>query len=198
METKQKLNTVNIKGKPYVLVSDRVAYFNKHFPNGSITTQLISEANAKEIVVKAVVIPDVKEQCRCFTGYSQAVKGEGYINQTSALENAETSAVGRALGFMGIGVIDSIASADEMVKADVPRGTKLASKKQLEFIANLCHSANIEGAEEVEATCQSVLKNPKFSLKKMTSDEASTIIDYLTTNAKQPLDGEISREELPA
>lgn len=197
METKQKLNTVNIKGKPYVLVSDRVAYFNKHFPNGSITTQLISETDAKEVVMKAIINPDVSKE-RCFTGYSQAVKGEGYINQTSALENAETSAVGRALGFMGIGVIDSIASADEMVKADVPRGTKLASKKQLEFIAKLCHSANIEGAEEVEATAQSILKNPKFTLKKMTSDEASTVINYLTTNSKQPLDGEISREDLPA
>jgi hypothetical protein len=39
------------------------------------------------------------------------------VNKTSALENAETSAVGRACAFAGIGVIDSIASADEVHKA---------------------------------------------------------------------------------
>ena len=40
------------------------------------------------------------------------------MNKTAALENCETSAVGRALGFMGIGVIESIASADEVNKAE--------------------------------------------------------------------------------
>jgi hypothetical protein len=44
-------------------------------------------------VVKAIVIPDMENPDRCFTGYSQAKWGDGYINKTSALENAETSAV---------------------------------------------------------------------------------------------------------
>jgi len=39
------------------------------------------------------------------------------VNKTSALENAETSAVGRALGFLGIGIVEGLASADEVVKA---------------------------------------------------------------------------------
>ena len=63
--------------------------------------------------MKATVKPNEKQT---FTAYSQARWGEGYINKTSALENAETSAVGRALAFMGIGVIESIASADELNK----------------------------------------------------------------------------------
>ena len=98
-----------------MLVSDRVIFFNENYPNGSITTELISEPNSDRIIVKATVKPDAE---RTFTGYSQAVVGEGYINKTAALENAETSAVGRALGFMGIGVIESIATADEIIKAN--------------------------------------------------------------------------------
>lgn len=69
------------------------------------------------ISFKAIVVPNVETPERRFVGHSQAVWGDGYINKTSALENAETSAVGRALAFMGIGVIESIASVDEIKKA---------------------------------------------------------------------------------
>lgn len=108
---------IDIKGKAYVLVSDRVLYFNEAYPNGCIKTFREFDANNNREVIKAVVIPDMENPDRSFTGYSQATWGDGYINKTSALENAETSAVGRALAFMWIGVIDSIASADEMKKA---------------------------------------------------------------------------------
>lgn len=115
--TELKDKAIDIKGKKYVLVSDRVLYFNENYPNGSIvTTRIITEEPELE-VFKATVMPDCSKPERYFTWYSQAKWGDGYINKTSALENAETSAVGRALAFMGIWVIDSIASADEMNKA---------------------------------------------------------------------------------
>ena len=106
---------IDIKGKKYVLVSDRVLYFNENYPNGSIQTERITIENME--IFKATVYPDVNTPQRLFTWYSQAVWWDWYINKTSALENAETSAVGRALAFMWIWVIDSIASADEMKKA---------------------------------------------------------------------------------
>lgn len=112
--TDLKDKAVKIQGKDYVLVSDRVLYFNEAYPDGSIETELVSSWDSELVVVKATVSPDGK---RKFTGYSQAVVGNGYINKTSALENCETSAVGRALGMMGIGVIESIASADELKKS---------------------------------------------------------------------------------
>ncbi len=145
-----KDKAVDIKGKQYILVSDRVLYFNANYSTGSITTELLSKPEDSRVVVKATVtLPQAEPNhvsicaiskhirgentagaecpdCTCgarplptkrFTGHSQAVVGEGMVNKTAALENAETSAVGRALGFMGIGVIESIASADEMVKA---------------------------------------------------------------------------------
>lgn len=110
---------IDIKGKKYVLVSDRILWFNQNCPKGAIHTTLISQPDAERVVIKAKVYPDADNQKRCFTGYSQALWGDGFINKTSAIENAETSAVGRALALMGIGVIDSIASVDEIEKAEI-------------------------------------------------------------------------------
>lgn len=112
-----KLKTINIEGKEYVLVSDRVLFFNEQYKNGCIHTELVSDLDSMMVIVKATVIPDVDKPERYFTDYSQATWGDGDINKTSALENACTSAVGRALGMMGIGIVDSIASADEVNKA---------------------------------------------------------------------------------
>jgi len=112
---------IDFKGKKYVLVSDRVLYFNETYKDGSITTELVSTPEAETVIVKAIVKPNDKQT---FTGYSQATWGEGYINKTSALENAETSAVGRALAFMGIGVIESIASLDEINKTTTTKVSK--------------------------------------------------------------------------
>jgi len=119
---------IDIKGKKYVLVSDRVLYFNETYPNGSISTE--RETIWDMEIIKATVCPDCSKPERVFTWYSQAKRGDGFINKTSALENAETSAVGRALAFMWIWVIDSIASVDEINKAE--NTAKLQPKKTYE------------------------------------------------------------------
>lgn len=116
MENNLKDKAVNIHGKKYVLVKDRVAEFNKQHENGCIKTKLVKWKNGK-IIFQAKAIPNIEEPDRFFTGYAQETVGDGKINQEAALENAETSAVGRALAFMGIGIIESIASANEVRKA---------------------------------------------------------------------------------
>lgn len=115
-----KDKAIKIKGKDYVQVKDRVLFFNEEYTNGRITTELISN-EGDEVVVKATVTPDVKNPERYFTGYSQANKTQGTINKTAALENCETSAIGRALASMGIGILDGLASADEMYKAGLTK-----------------------------------------------------------------------------
>lgn len=138
-----KEKAVKIQGKSYVLVSDRVLFFSEAFPNGSIETTLLSRPEDQMIVVKATVIPDCANPSRLFTGHAQEVIGEGYINKTSALENAETSAVGRALGMLGIGVIESIASADEIVKA---KNREVSTAQQLYGSKKVCPNCNKEHA----------------------------------------------------
>lgn len=124
--TDLKDKAIQIQGRDYVLVKDRILAFNEEYKNGSIVTNLISYESG-QAVVKAKVTPDIEKPERYFTGYSQAVDGQGYINKTAALENAESSAVGRALAMMGIGIIDSIASVDEMRKAGVAEQGKPAT-----------------------------------------------------------------------
>jgi hypothetical protein len=156
-----KEKAIDIKGKKYVLVSDRVQYFNETYPNGSINTELVSDPTSDYIIVKATVIPDCDKPERKFSDYSQAVIGEGMVNKTAALENASTSATGRALGFMGIGVIESIASADEMTKAKIngtPRTNKGATEKQIAWLrSEASQVTGLEHAEDIDKWIEEVL-----------------------------------------
>ena len=107
--------SIKIHGKDYVLVNERVQEFHRLYPNGSIRTDLVEFSD--RFIVKAEVCPDVNDRMRIFTGYAYEMVGSSQINKTSALENAETSAIGRCLGFLNIGIDGSIASADEVQNA---------------------------------------------------------------------------------
>ena len=109
------MNKIQIHGKDYVMVKDRIIFFNENCPNGSIVTE--SKATNNSFIFKAIVTPDVENPNRKFTGHAEEVIGSSQINTTSALENCETSAIGRALGCMGIGVEGAFASADEVNNA---------------------------------------------------------------------------------
>lgn len=140
---------IKIQGRLYVLVSDRILYFNETYPNGSIQTQMVDAMGDSTIVIKALVTPDVENANRVFTGYSQAVIGQGMVNKTAALENAETSAVGRALAMMGIGVIDSVASADEMHKSLGSQHTTISPNKPASTLTRPCPIHNVAMTEHI-------------------------------------------------
>jgi len=110
------MKTIDIKGKPYISVNERIKEFHKLYPNGSIATRIHSLENGV-VVMRSIVTPDVSEQQRIFTGVAYEKEGSTFINKTSYVENCETSAVGRALGMLGIGIDVSIASADEVKNA---------------------------------------------------------------------------------
>ena len=112
------MKTINIKGKEYVPVVERVKEFHKLYPQGQITTEIISN-NENRVVVKATIVFVTNQDKLTYTGHSQAEWGEGMMGDV-ALEVAETSAIGRALGFANIGLIDGIASADEVRKVKKP------------------------------------------------------------------------------
>ena len=132
MTDKQLTNkAIDIKWKKYVLVSDRVLYFNETYPNWSIATERFTQDWME--IVKATITPDCDKPTRVFTWYSQAKRWDWFINKTSALENAETSAVGRALAMMWIWVIDSIASVDEINKAENTAKSQKSYTKESAF-----------------------------------------------------------------
>lgn len=100
-------NIINIQGKNYMTVAGRVQEAGKDFIG--LETEIISH---NPVVIKATVLTSKGK----FTGIS-AANPLKTIEKQSPYEIAETSAVGRALGFAGYGSVESIASADEMVKA---------------------------------------------------------------------------------
>jgi len=185
-----KDKAINIKGKEYVLVSDRVLYFNEMYPKGSIQTELISAVDSDFVVVKAKIFPDDSD--RFFTGYSQAKWGDGYINKTSALENAETSAVGRALAMMGIGVIESIASVDEINKATNQSKAKFADAKEITELRRAANNVTgIDSAEELDAWIeQAIGMKPNMVFKAAVRSSIARIY------AKKPKDAPLEQEEI--
>ena len=108
-----EIKTVDIKGKDYAEVPKRVTAFRKLFPEGTIETEVIS-CNNGVCVFKAIA----KDGDKILgTGHAYEKEGSTFINKTSYIENCETSAVGRALGFVGIGIETSIASYEEVQNA---------------------------------------------------------------------------------
>ena len=100
-EINKELDSIPVKGKAYVMVNERVKAFRKLMPNGTITTDILSNDNG--VVTMKTTISDEEGRVLA-TGLSYEKEGNGNINRTSYIENCETSAVGRALGFLGIGI----------------------------------------------------------------------------------------------
>ena len=112
--------------KHYVLVTSRVQAFRKICPSGTIDTSI--EHIDDERVIMNAKISDEKGHLLA-SGTAEEVKGSSQINNTSYVENCETSAVGRALGMLGIGSEENMASAEEMAtalmnKIELPGGKK--------------------------------------------------------------------------
>ena len=102
LDNKQsELKTIDIKGKPYVEVNERIKFFRANYSGWRIETELISVENGI-CIMKAVVKDD--QGIIQATGHAFEKEDSSFINQTSYIENCETSAVGRALGILGIGI----------------------------------------------------------------------------------------------
>lgn len=112
MTTLSKMPKIDIKGKQYASVASRVEAFRMHFPTAGIETILIHD-DTQRVVIQAKISV---ENTMIATGYAEEFRGEGWINSTSALENAETSAIGRALSAFGLSGSE-YASSNEVTNA---------------------------------------------------------------------------------
>ena len=129
----------------YETVEERIRRFYKDNKTGRIITDNITTLQDRQVstwVVKASVYLDDQTDKPKATGLAFEVDGQGMANKTSALENAETSAIGRALANAGYSG-NKRTSRQEMEK--VARGTtpKATSKDWIAMATNLGN--DIEG-----------------------------------------------------
>ena len=133
--------TVDIKGKSYTQVSTRINLFRKYFPMASIETLITYNDDIRVIIQTKISLNDKV----IATGYAEEVRGDGnYINQTSAVENCETSSIGRALSNLGLGgseyassfeVTNAIAK-QEQIKQSYQQQKQYQNQKDFSTIIN--------------------------------------------------------------
>jgi hypothetical protein len=149
------LKTTDIKGKAYVEVNERIKAFRMLYPNGSIETEIIKDEDGA-CTIKATV---KDEEGRVLASdHAQEKEGSTFINKTSYIENCSTSATGRALGLLGIGIDTCVASYEEVQNAinnqdkissnDVKALKDLAKIKTIEM-AVICRKYGVETPEDL-------------------------------------------------
>ena len=142
------IRTTDIKGKEYAEVNQRIKAFRMVYPTGTISTEMISNENGVCIFRAVVGYEDFDDEkfYTLGTGTAYETEGSTFINQTSYIENAETSAVGRALGMAGFGIDVSVASAEEVqnAMANQKSDDRKATPKQIELLAKKYTGENLE------------------------------------------------------
>ena len=115
-------------GKKYTQVVHRMEAFRSVLGLGiGFDTQIVVD-DGKRVVIKAIASD--KDGRILGSGFAEEIRGEGHVNKTSALENAETSAIGRCLASLGISG-GEYASANELDAVD-RKSNALIQKKPIQ------------------------------------------------------------------
>jgi hypothetical protein len=124
---------VNIRGKEYQTVALRVQKFREAHPDWSLTSEVLFR-DSECVVMKSIIADETGRILS--TGHAEEYRNASQINGTSALENAETSAHGRALAALGIGGTE-FASANEVQNAIHQQGNPDKFIKMIEESSNV-------------------------------------------------------------
>lgn len=117
VEANKGIQYTDVRGKNYAEVAQRVQAFRKVIPGGFITSDIIRIESGVVYMKAEAGYFENGQKIVMATGHAFERQDASNINKTSFIENCETSAVGRALGFMGFGSEKTIASAEEVDNA---------------------------------------------------------------------------------
>ncbi|WP_455031450.1 hypothetical protein [Oribacterium sp.] len=152
----ERVKKIEVKGKNYTCVAARISAFRELCPVGTISTEILSLADG--VVTMKTTITDENGKILA-TGMAQEKETSSYINKTSYIENCETSAVGRALGMLGIGSDEQMASAEEVANAINNQNKQANSQSQQ-------NQTPAKTKEEVEAEKAKIQKEKEEAAKK--------------------------------
>lgn len=111
------LKAIDVKGKRYVMVNEKVKAFRQLYPEGFLRTDILSLENGVVVMQSKAGYYENGNEKILGTGLAFERQDSSFINKTSYIENCETSSIGRALSFLYLGADDSIASAEELANA---------------------------------------------------------------------------------
>ena len=151
---RHQFKTTNIKGKQYVEVNERIKFFREsgNYNGWSLSSEIV-HLDSESCVIRAEIRDD--QFVLRATGFAQEDKSSSYINKTSFVENCETSAWGRALANLGIGIDTSIASSNEVQIAIAKQNTTTTTTKK---------PVKAEMTDEIKAKMIAAVKDGKADM----------------------------------
>jgi len=148
-----KIKTTNIKGKQYAEVHERIKHFRgePNYASLGINTEVLEwDKDKEEIVIRASIYDtssDIGGILASGIAHERRDDKNSFVNKTSYVENAETSAIGRALACMGIGIEDAYASAFEVANAIAQQDGK--KKDHLKVVETPKESATTDSIDSI-------------------------------------------------
>ena len=175
--SRKNKDTGKIEKKGYAEVHQRIKAFRMVYPQGDIETTILTDENGI-CKIRADIYDDNNKHLASATA-QENVKSNSFINTYNAIENCETSAVGRALGFAGFGIDTSIASAEEVQNAIIKQDSKNGTTPynfQEELMIQESQKQQIR-TEIDEATIKNYLKEKgKSKISDLTFKEAYELL----------------------
>jgi hypothetical protein len=161
----------------YEPVASRLARFWEKHPEGRVITKLLT-FEGDRVIVQADIYVDREDDRPVATDFAEEIRGSNNVNKTSHIENAATSAIGRAL-----------ADCDFASSTDWTRRPSREEMSKVERMTSrpteggtITESSNLASDKQqnmIRAVCKSMGKTPPANLQGMTKREASAYIDTL-------------------
>ena len=170
-------------GKMYTQVVHRMEAFRRHHGTEyGVDTQILVD-DGQRVVIKAIITNN--DGHTVGSGMAEEIRGQGHVNTTSALENAETSAVGRALASLGLAggeyasanEMDAVSSKSDAIQSNKAEPVQLVkkplSKEEAEWLAHNEATLDQYTLKDLE-----VFMNKPFTLATMQSIKEKDIEAY--------------------
>jgi len=158
----------------YEPVASRLARFWEKHPEGRVITKLIT-FEGDRVIVQADIYVDREDDRPVATDFAEEIRGSNNVNKTSHIENACTSAIGRALADC------DFASSTDWTKRPSREEMQKVSRHGDVTITEPSNLASEKQQNMIRAVCKSMGKVPPAGLQGMSKREASAFIDSLKT-----------------
>jgi hypothetical protein len=164
----------------YEPVASRLARFWEKHPEGRVITKLLT-FEGDRVIVQADIYVDREDDRPVATDFAEEIRGSNNVNKTSHIENAATSAIGRALADC------DFASSTDWTRR--PSREEMSKVQRMSGDTQITEPSNLASEKQqnmIRAVCKSMGKVPPANLQGMSKREASQYIDTLKSAAPAP------------